>query len=81
MDLGFVRREFGERFVENETVASLYTRDASMEGGWVLGVVFPVDEEVVELVCWAVENRVSLFPQGAPQVSPATPRLLRRVLW
>ena len=33
MDLGFVRREFGERFVEDEAVASLYTRDASMEGG------------------------------------------------
>jgi glycolate oxidase len=66
VDLGFVRREFGERFVEDEAVASLYTRDASMEGGRVLGVVFPVDEEeVVELVCWAVKNRVSLFPQGS----------------
>jgi D-lactate dehydrogenase (cytochrome)/glycolate oxidase len=64
--LGFVRREFGERFVEDKAVASLYTRDASMEGGRVLGVVFPVDEEeVVELVRWAVKNRVPLFPQGS----------------
>jgi len=65
MDLGFVRREFGERFVEDKAVASLYTRDTSMEGGQVLGVVFPVDEEEVELVCWTVKNRVSLFPQGS----------------
>ncbi|MFZ8841225.1 MAG: FAD-binding protein, partial [Pyrobaculum sp.] len=66
MDLGFVRREFGERFVEDKAVASLYARDASMEGGRVLGVVFPVDEEeVVELVRWAVKNRVPLFPQGS----------------
>jgi FAD/FMN-containing dehydrogenases len=66
MDLGFLRRVFGDRFVEDSAVASLYARDASMEGQQALGVVFPVDEEeVVELVRWAVKNRVPLFPQGS----------------
>ena len=68
MDLSFLRREFGERFVEDVDVALLYVRDASIleSGGKALGVVFPVDEEeVVELVRWAVAERVPLFPQGS----------------
>jgi FAD/FMN-containing dehydrogenases len=68
MDLSFLRREFGERFVEDVDVALLYVRDASIleSGGKALGVVYPVDEEeVVELVRWAVAERVPLFPQGS----------------
>ena len=68
MGLSFLRREFGERFVEDVDVALLYLRDASILklGEKVLGVVFPVDEEeVVKLVRWAVKNKAPLFPQGS----------------
>lgn len=61
MGLSFLRREFGERFVEDVDVALLYLRDASILklGEKVLGVVFPVDEEeVVKLVRWARNNFV-----------------------
>lgn len=67
MDLGWLRRRFGDRFVEDGAVAALYVRDASfMEfSRSAIGVVFPEEEEeVVELVRWAVENRTPLFPQG-----------------
>jgi FAD/FMN-containing dehydrogenase len=76
MDLSFLRREFGERFVEDVDVALLYVRDASILelGERALGVVFPVDEEeVVELVRWAVAERVPLFHRGAPPASLETP--------
>jgi FAD/FMN-containing dehydrogenases len=68
MDLSFLRREFGERFVEDVDVALLYVRDASIleSRAKALGVVFPVDEEeVVKLVRWAVAERVPLFPQAS----------------
>ncbi|MGC9130869.1 MAG: FAD-binding oxidoreductase [Pyrobaculum sp.] len=64
----FLRREFGERFIEDGVTARLYIRDASfMEfSESIAGVVFPVDEEeVVKLVRWAARNKVPLFPQGS----------------
>lgn len=67
MDISFLRREFGDRFIEDKVVASLYIRDASFieVSQSVIGVVFPEDEEeVVELVRWAVRNKTPLFPQG-----------------
>ncbi len=63
-----MRREFGERFIEDGVTARLYIRDASfMEfSESIAGVVFPVDEEeVVKLVRWAARNKVPLFPQGS----------------
>ncbi|ABL88985.1 D-lactate dehydrogenase (cytochrome) [Pyrobaculum islandicum DSM 4184] len=67
MDISFLRREFGDRFIEDKVVASLYIRDASFieVSQSIIGVVFPEDEEeVVELVRWAVRNKTPLFPQG-----------------
>ncbi|MEM0369414.1 MAG: FAD-linked oxidase C-terminal domain-containing protein [Pyrobaculum sp.] len=64
----FLKREFGDRFIDDPVLVSLYARDASLATPEtnVLGVVFPVDEgEVVDLVKWAIENRVALFPQGS----------------
>ncbi|AET31725.1 FAD-binding oxidoreductase [Pyrobaculum ferrireducens] len=64
----FLRKEFGERFIEDGVTARLYVRDASfMEfSESIAGVVFPVDEEeVVKLVRWAARNKVPLFPQGS----------------
>ncbi|MCU7786352.1 FAD-binding protein [Pyrobaculum sp. 3827-6] len=64
----FLRREFGERFIEDGVTARLYIRDASFIefSESIAGVVFPVDEEeVVKLVRWAARNKVPLFPQGS----------------
>jgi len=63
-----LRREFGERFIEDGVTARLYIRDASFIefSESIAGVVFPVDEEeVVKLVRWAARNKVPLFPQGS----------------
>ena len=63
-----MRREFGERFIEDGVTARLYIRDASFIefSESIAGVVFPVDEEeVVKLVRWAARNKVPLFPQGS----------------
>ncbi|MEM1571510.1 MAG: FAD-linked oxidase C-terminal domain-containing protein [Pyrobaculum sp.] len=68
MDVGFLRKTFGDRFVEDSSIAALYVHDASFVEGEsnVLGVVFPETEgEVVELVRWAIKHKVPLFPQGS----------------
>lgn len=42
----FLKREFGDRFIDDPVLVSLYARDASLATPEtnVLGVVFPVDE-------------------------------------
>ncbi len=64
----YLKREFGDRFVEDKYAAALYARDALISGAAarILGVVFPIDEsEVVKLVKWAIETKTPLFPQGS----------------
>lgn len=68
MEVSFLRKNFGERFIEDPAAALLYVRDASFIEftNAVLGVVFPEnEEEVVELVKWAIKNKTPLYPQGS----------------
>lgn len=63
-----LRRKFGGRFIDDEAVLSLYSKEASFEeaGAKPLGVLYPVDEgEVQYLVKWAYEEGVPIFAQGS----------------
>lgn len=68
MDLSYLRKEFGDRFVEDWLLASLYVRDASFiePVSSIVGVVFPLDErEVRKVVEWAIRNKTPLVAQGS----------------
>jgi D-lactate dehydrogenase (cytochrome)/glycolate oxidase len=68
VSLAELRRLFGDRLIEDPVIAALYSRDASLEPrpAGAIGVVLPEsEEEVVELVRWAVRNRAPLYPQGS----------------
>lgn len=63
-----VKRKFGERFVDDPALLSLYSREASFEepAAGPLGIVYPVnEEEVAWLVKWAYENDIPLYSQGS----------------
>nr|KJR74150.1 MAG: lactate dehydrogenase [Thermoproteus sp. AZ2] len=63
-----LRRKFGDRFIDDEAVLSLYSREASFEvpSARPLGLVYPVsEEEVVWLVKWAYESGTPIFAQGS----------------
>ncbi|CCC81449.1 FAD-binding oxidoreductase [Thermoproteus tenax] len=63
-----VKRKFGERFVDDPALLSLYSREASFEepAAGPLGIVYPVnEEEVAWLVKWAYENDITLYSQGS----------------
>jgi D-lactate dehydrogenase (cytochrome)/glycolate oxidase len=68
VSLAELRRLFGDRLIEDPVIVALYSRDASLEPrpAGAIGVVLPEsEEEVVELVRWAVRNRAPLYPQGS----------------
>ncbi len=62
-----LRRMFGDRFVDDPHVVSLYLRDAALiEGGAALGVVFPLDlDEVRGVVREAYARGAAIYTQGA----------------
>ncbi len=63
-----LRKKFGDRFIDDPALLSLYSREASFEQPTAnpLGLVYPVDEEeVLWLVQWAYETETPLFSQGS----------------
>jgi D-lactate dehydrogenase (cytochrome)/glycolate oxidase len=63
-----LRKKFGDRFIDDPSFLSLYSREASFEepSAGPLGVVFPTsEEEVLWLVRWAYETETPIFSQGS----------------
>lgn len=63
-----LKRKFGDRFIDDPAVLSLYSLEASFERPATnpLGLVYPItEEEVLWLVRWAYETETPLFSQGS----------------